>query len=317
MFEQTGQFLSRSFAIIFFGSLVMGLIFQNAAAIIHPYILYLLMAAIYLSFLKVELAVVKTELKSWPYQIYLFLYSLILIPVAAFYFTTLLTGLIDLKPEWAIGALLLFGAPTGAVVPTLNLLMNGRVERTLLNLVMTSIAVPLTLPILVKLLAGHAVGFDPLIMSLFLVQLIIVPLVFAFATKKLAPSFVAKIQPHVAPLSIIPLSLVIVGAVAGLRAQIVNHPALLFEILFVSTVLFLFIFIAGWFFSFKNNASDKICLSSLTTWTNIGLAIVVAAEFFGQTMPLVVVFVTICEIPWNAGFLPAKWFAAKMAGESP
>lgn len=315
MLDQIGQYLSRNFAMIFFGSLVTGLIFQTASAMIHPFMLYLLMAAVYLNFLKVDFAVIKKELKNWPYQMYLLLYSLVIIPAAGFYLAAAAADVFGLKPEWALGALLLFGSPTGAVVPTLNLLMNGRVERTLLNLITTAIVVPLTLPLLVSLLAGQTIGFDPMAMSLFLAQLIIVPLVSALATKKLSPGFVINIQPHVAPLSIIPLSLVIVGAVAGLRGQIVDHPVLLFEILSVSTALFLFIFTASWFLSFKQDASDKVCLSSLATWTNIGLAIVVASEFFGQTMPRVVLFVTICEIPWNAGFLPAKWFAARVTGK--
>ena len=47
------------------------------------------------------------------------------------------------------------------------------------------------------------------------------------------------------------------------------------------------------------------------TWTNVGLAIVLANEFFRETMPLVVLFTVTSEISWNATLVPGQWLASR------
>lgn len=306
------KILTEHFALVLVAALLLGLGVQTLAAWLQPGILYLLMAVLYLGFLKVDYTVMREEIRNWRVILALNAYVLILLPVVLYFLTKTAAQVFGLHSEWEIGVLLLFGAPTAALAPTLALIMGGRFERTLVNVICSSFLVPLTLPALLYWLAGSQVSFSLPRMMLFLAQLILIPWFLSGATARKAPRLREALLPHIAALSILLLLFVVIGAVAGLTRVILESPALLGEVMGVSFVLFPGAFVLGWWLPRGQDRSGRMTTAIIFTWTNIGLAIVVANEFFRESLPLVVLFVALCEIPWNVSFVPAQWFAQRV-----
>ena len=142
------QFISKHFAWFFIAGLIFGLIFQNIAAFINPAIYYVLMFVLFLSYLKVDSSVMKKELKNIKITSLLLLFKLIILPISFYFLALLIVNTFDLKQDWALAALLLYSAPAGVICPTAAILLGGRFERCLTNVVLGSFLAPLTIPLL-------------------------------------------------------------------------------------------------------------------------------------------------------------------------
>ncbi|MBN8216666.1 MAG: bile acid:sodium symporter [Spirochaetes bacterium] len=300
------NFLHHQFPVVMLTMLVVGLGVPAIAAFLNPLLLYILMVVLFFNFLRIDFGVLLDEVRSWPYQLYLAAYTLLLFPVGIFYFGMGITRAFGLPPEIPLAVLLYFASPTAAVAPTLALVFKGRFERTLLNLILTSLLVPFTLPFLVWALRGETVRIDYLHMAERLTLMVFVPFVASLFARRVLPGFTAKVSPYAPSFSIAFLSLLTIGGMAGVRPVLMNETGKVALVLVLITGLMVVAFIVSWFLSFKKDRADRLTVSLATTWINVTLTLVVAQEFFRQTAPLVVVIIALSFIPWNLTFLVAK-----------
>ncbi|MBL8994712.1 MAG: bile acid:sodium symporter [Spirochaetia bacterium] len=317
MFSRVERFFESQFPLISFLALTIGLFADPVAKFFNPLIFYVLMSALYFNFVKMDFSVLAREIKAWPYQIYLTAYTLLALPILMHTVVRVLGFFIPLPADTALGALLFFAAPTAVIAPTLTLLLKGRFERALLNLFLTSLLVPLTLPFLVFILERSAVHLDYAHMTGKLTLMIFAPLALALLTKRLAPAFHSRLRSHAPFLAILFLAFLTIGGVYGVRNILVQNSHVV--AVFLGMVVFLMIvsFTLSWFFSFKRENADRLTLAACATWTNVSLALVVANEFFRESRPLSILFIVASFFPWNLGFFPMKWVAARlMASEN-
>ena len=298
-------------SLVFVGAMAVGLLWQELAAVVQPTIRYGLMLVIYIGFLTVDLDRLKEELKSWRYHLYLLVLLQLAIPALIYVVLRAVTSPLPNAHAWSLGMLLVLAVPAGAITPSLCLMFKAKFERSLLILITTSLAVPLTLPLLLRAASGGAmrVPLEPI--EAFLAMIVVFPAVAAVLTRRLAPRVVRVIEPRIALLSVLCLATIIIGSVAGLRDPLTANPGILAEMLGISAAAFLAAYALGWFAGAKKAWPDRMTVAIAATWTNVGLAIVLANEFFREAMPLVVLFTVSTEITWNAIFVPGQWLARR------
>jgi BASS family bile acid:Na+ symporter len=312
--QRIGKAIERHFSLLFLAALIVGLAWQDLAAAVQPTIRYGLMIVIYIGFLKDDLSRLKDEFNSWGYHIYLLVLLQVLIPAAMYYLLSALTAPLENSESWALGMLIALAVPAGAVTPSLCLMFNARFERALLILVTTSLSVPITLPLLLRMASGEDAALPLKPIALFLTMIVVLPAIGAALTRRFAPPIVKAIEPRVPLLSVIILSSVVIGAVAGLSKYLVESPALLVEMVAISTLGFAAAYTIGWFACGRPAWQDRMTIAVAATWTNVGLGIVIASEFFAGS--LVLLFVVGTELAWNVMFVPGQWLAARFNREA-
>jgi predicted Na+-dependent transporter len=210
--------------------------------------------------------------------------------------------------------LLLFSAPTAVLAATFTLLFNGKFERSLLNMVVTSFLAPLTMPFMLSTVAGSYVEFDYGLLTSTLFMVIIVPFFAAMLTIKLLPKAKRIMTAHIPSVSVVLLVLVKVGALAGFRDIIFNDIGQFFSLLFLSFACLVVVFIFGWFTLWRASGTDKITIALITTWSNMGLALGIGNMLFKDTNPEVVLFLTVIVLPWHLSLVLVKMLARRVNG---
>ncbi|MFP8881001.1 MAG: bile acid:sodium symporter [Myxococcota bacterium] len=303
-------------SLVLVGALALGLLWQELAAVVQPMMRYGLMLVIYIGFLTVDLGRLKEELKSWRYHLYLLVLLQLAIPALIYVVLRVATSPLPNAHAWSLGMLLVLAAPAGAITPSICLMFNAKFERSLLIVITTSMLVPLTLPLLLRVASGHAMQLPLEPIEAFLTMIVVLPAVAAVLTRRFAPRVVGVIEPRIALLSVLCLSMIIIGSVAGLRDHLTAKPGILAEMVGISAAAFLTAYALGWFAGAKKEWPDRMTVAISATWTNVGLAIVLANEFFREAMPLVVLFTVTASISWNATLVPGQWLASRFDNAS-
>jgi BASS family bile acid:Na+ symporter len=203
-------------SLVFIIAIIIGLLWQSAAAFINPSIAYLLMIVIALGFIRVDVKSLKQELENWPYQLWLLVLSMVICPLVVYYLIVLGVHLGWLDASFETGGLLFFSVSTGATAPAIVMLLQGKFTRTMLNLALTSLAIIVTLPLMFTLFSTTHLHFSFIALLLFLVKLIVVPLIVAVMLRRIIPKFTESLAQHVPALSVLLLFFVIFGCVSGL-----------------------------------------------------------------------------------------------------
>lgn len=302
------QFLTQRFSLLMFATLIVGIIFQDLAKLANPTIKVLLMTAIYLSLLKIDFFVLKNEFKRPLLQLYLVIFTNFILPITLFLIMKLTGLLITLDSQWAVGVLVLFGSSTASLSPALCILMKGHVERAIINMLLSSLLVPFSLPLILKVMSGSSFKFDVQAMILDLVYMIAIPVIATLVTTIFFKNIRNKSLPYIAPISVLILCVIVLGCVDGLRSKILEDPLNLLIGITISYIMFFFAFALGWIGTFKGTIQDKTTLAILCAWPNVGLIIVISNLYFKIDYPLILIFAILSEIPWNTTFGPAQKF---------
>lgn len=307
---QFESILTRFYSLVLIASLGTGLIFPRICDALTPFILPGLMLVIYLGFLKTDYTVLRKEILNAKRQLWLVFFCLILLPSILFLLVRALEILVGTHTAWGTGILLLFASPVAALGPTLALVMHGHFERTLCTLILTSLVAPFTLPLLLSFWVGESMDLNVLSMTFFLAQLILIPFAAAQITLRFAKPIQKKLNPHTASLSVLFLCVVVIGGISGLTEIILNNPKMVLEGILVASICLFLAYLIGWFFHLPGTSlAERSTLAIVATWTNVGLSIVFAKQFFPNSD--ILLFVILAEIPWNLSFAPAQFFIQK------
>lgn len=291
---------------------IIGTIWPQFSTIFKDGIAYYLVGVIYLSFIKSEDEVLKQELSNYRYLIWLVFLTQLILPVLIYTGAAGLVSLEAISVNTQLGATLLYAAPTAAIAPTAILLFNGRFERGMLHMVITSLFSPVTIPFVMWLTLGDSVKVDLIMMAKFLGLLMVIPFIASEISKRFMPGLTEKLRPNVSWVSIVLLFFVILGSSYRLPQQLHEDIYIVYESLGFFALVFMVNGFLGWFLSFKKKTASKITASIISSYTNIGLAIVLAESFFGKSRPQVVVFIVISTILWNFMFIPLKYISRKI-----
>jgi BASS family bile acid:Na+ symporter len=301
-------FLTQKFSLVLIATLLIGITFQDIAALANPCIKPLLMFGIYLSLLKIDFSILKSEIKNPLLQLYILLFTNFILPITLFLIMKAACYLFTINAHWAIAVLVLFGSPTASMVPSICILMKGHVERAIISMLLSSLAVPFSLPIIIRLMNGNSVEFDTLKMIYDLCFMIATPILFTLLSKFLFKEFCKKTTPYIPALSVIILAIIVLGCVDGLTKVILNDPTQLITGVVIACSMALCAFTLGWLFPFRGSIQDRTTIAIFACWPNVGLVIVISNLYFKVDYPIILLFAIIYEIPWNTAFVPAQKF---------
>ncbi|MBC3191459.1 bile acid:sodium symporter family protein [Pseudonocardia sp. C8] len=127
----------------------------------------------------------------------------------------LLTVLVDLPPEIAVGVILVACAPGGTASNVMVFLARGDVALSVAMTSVSTLVAPLLTPLLVLLLAGRFLPVSPGSLFLSIVQVVLVPVVLGFLLRRWAGGFVDRVTPALPLVSVLGITAVVLAVVAG------------------------------------------------------------------------------------------------------
>ena len=248
---------------VLYGSILAGVLYPEQSAFVSGFIKYPLMIMLFLSFIKISPADVGQALVSnWTGLIWGTLLRLVIAPALAYWVTLLL------YPPLALPMLLLAGASTGVSSPFFISLCKGNISYCLVMAVATSILLPLSLPVMVKVLADTTLDYDLTSMALFLGMIIFVPLVVAFILRGLAPGLLGSINRISYPIALLAVACVNFAALGRYVDYLKSNPE---QVLYSAVYAFgLAVVLAymGWASALGKGWADRVAASGSQVLVN-------------------------------------------------
>jgi BASS family bile acid:Na+ symporter len=283
-------------------ALAIGIIFSDLVTPFSQYSTIFLGIIFFLSSLKIDIKTVINDLTDKGMLIAVNLFMLIVFPIAIYFIT------LSLYPSLAIAFLILAAMPSGMTAPLLSEITGGRQSLALVLTVTTSLLAPITVPFMIKTLAGAEVSVSFWDMSLLLATVIYIPFIAAQVIKHYGQDAVDRIAFTFKPISVFFLGVLITVVIAKQADAIIssltgNGLALVY--LGLLFVLFIIFHIAGYFTIFWRNPKDRVTITVCLAYMNFTLAIELANTFFSE--PNIVLPVVLSVIPWAVLLVPYKW----------
>jgi len=208
--------------------------------------------------------------------------QIILLPLIAF----MLLKIWPISPELAIGVMIIAAAPGGVTSNVLTSFAKGDVALSISLTAIISLLCVITIPFIVltslELFANTSVGKNISLISIALNMFLIVtvPVMLGMLFRKLAPGATSKVESISKKLSIVLFILVLLGAVAAERENVVSYFAQAGLItLILNVVMMLVAFYIAQMFGSGNK--QKKCITIECGLQNGTLAIFVATSIFG------------------------------------
>ena len=284
--------------LVIFSSMLTGILFPEPASVFQPYPLYLMMFLLFLSFLPIELKDVWRLVKNnGKTVVWLACFKMILLPVLVYFL------FLYIAPAYAIGALLLTGVSTGVVAPFISSLVGGNGPLVLVMVVVTSFAVPFTLPLLVKVLLEQEMSISFLHMMRMLLLVVVVPVIIVETLKRLWPRLIEGLMKRRYPISLAVFASINLAVFSKYSAFFYKHPAIIIQSTLAAFALGAIYLVAGLLFLFRSPVQNQ--LAAVITIGNVNnvLILVFASEFFG---PLEPTLAAIYMVPFFGLILPLR-----------
>ncbi len=274
-------------------ALLLGLVFPELAAQLDPYSAWLLGGIFFFSALAISLKDIQYYARDRAMLVMVVILMLVVFPVLVYYLTA------ALYEPLALPFLLLAAMPSGMTAPLLAEVAGGRQSLALVLTVATSLLAPLSVPFLIKLLAGTAVTVSFWGMFSTLALVIFTPFLLARAAKSwLGSGVIRRLNSFGRPGSLALLGLLLAGIVGEQSGAILETLSISKVLVYLAalTGVFLLLHLLGYWAVFWRSARERVTVSVCLTYMNFTLAIYLADRFFAE--PTVVVPVILSIVPW-------------------
>jgi BASS family bile acid:Na+ symporter len=265
---------------VIFGSVAVAVLFPDAGVTFQPYLLYFMMVLLFLSFLKINFQALLDT--SWPALFRLGVLvctKLIILPTALYWIAFLVDS------DYAVPVLLLSGISTGVVAPFVANLLSADVASVIRMVVVTSLLVPISLPCLVKILAGAEITIPLDVMIRMLSLVIFIPMGAVVVMRRLIPRILEKINTHQFPISLGLFTLINLGVFSKYSQFLFQNPAQIFISLAIAYVLSAIFYLTGFVLIPAGKPGDRLAAGISLALMNNVLVIVFASRFFGPLSP--------------------------------
>lgn len=306
MIRKAYNYLTESYLVVVLLALFFGIVFSQNIIFLAQYSTFVLGIIFFLSALKINMREVMVSLTDKKLLITVNVFMLILFPILIYY------GTLAIVPSLAIAFLLLATMPAGMTAPLLSEISGGKHSLALVLTVSTSLLAPITVPFMMKILAGTTVSIDFFDMFFALAKVIFIPFLLANILKSFWREEINKVAVHFKPVSVLLLGILVMSVVAK-QADIIirgfyGEEALVY--LGLLFILFIIFHIFGYFTIFWREKSDRITTTVCLTYMNFTLAIYLADKFFQQ--PSIIIPVVLSVIPWAILLTPFKHIMARL-----
>ncbi len=284
--------------LVIFSSMLTGIFLPRFGAYFQPYPLYFIMFLLFLSFLSIRLDDIGKTLKGhWIMAAWLTVVKLVLLPV----FVYLLLKMI--YPRFAVAGLLLSGVSTGVVAPFIATVVRTNGPLVLLMVVITSLLVPFTLPMLVKLIMGRTLEISVFAMMKMLSLVIFVPILAVETLRKVSPHFLEILIRHRYPISLATFAVINFGVFSKYGTYFRQQPGTLFNATLVAVGLGAVYFLVGFLVVWRAERENRIASAITAGNMNNVLIIVFSSQFFG---PLEATVAAMYMIPFFGLIFPMR-----------
>lgn len=281
-------------------SLAGGILLPRVGEVFQPFILYLLMILLYLSFLSIRLDAIRRTLREQAKDIArLSIVKLIAFPVAIYLLFLLFF------PAYAPSALLLAGSSTGAVAPFISMLVAANGPLVIAMVVISSLLVPFILPLLAKLILGQTMAIPLAVMVQMLAAMIFIPLAVSEATRQFLPGAVPLIIKGRYAMSLLLFTGTNMGVFSKYSDYFYSHPGAILAAAGMSVLIGAVLFGMGIFSLGRASAEDRLAAAISVANINSVLIVVFAARFFG---PLETMVSAMYLIPFYGLIVPLRIF---------
>lgn len=285
--------------LVTFSSIAIGVGFPALGSLFSGLPKYCMMTLLFLSFLPIKIRNIWHTAREQTGRIALLLFcKLGLLPAAAYLIFDLIA------PQYALAALLLSGISTGVVSPFFADRLGVDTAFVLVIVVISSVLVPFTLPLLVDFFVGQAMEISLAGMIKLLCMVVFLPLAAVRLLRKLSPSLLECLHRIRYPLSLVLFAVTNVGVFSGYALFFRQNPFMIAESFMVAVALASLYMIAGIIATLRKPVSEIIGTIIIFSIMNNILVIVFSSEFFGAVEPTVAAVYT---IPFFGLILPLRF----------
>lgn len=294
------QFIEKYFWIFSSTGLLMGLVCpiknDSLMLLLKPF----LMLMLFFVLLKTDIAYIFHLTKQYKLILFIVTMNMIGIPL-------LLYWIIDLfNPILAIGILLITAMPAGVTTPALTDIVKGNTALSASIVISTTIIAPFTVP-LVFLMIHNDLSINSWLLFKDLIVLIFVPMLISQSVKKYLPKFIDAKVFLFTSINILLLSLMIFIIFSSYRSVMLGYSLKIFWYIGFLYIIFIILHLFGFLIGLREDRKGKIAITIGSSYLNIGMAIVLAVEYFE---PFILALAVFAELPWYTLLFPYKKFLA-------
>ena len=284
--------------LVIFVSILTGVLIPRIGSLFQPFVLYLMMLLLFLSFLTIKIGTIYLTLKNTLGTIALLaVVKTILLPIGVYFLFRVLC------PSYALAALLLSGISTGVVAPFIANVVKANSPLVLVMVVITSLLAPFTLPAIIRILSARSVDISLFSMIRMLCLVVFVPIFAVETLRRIKPVVIDGIMRRQFPMSLVIFFMINMGVFSQYADFFCQEPATILTALAIAAILSVIYLLAGILFlplgTLENQLAGAISLGNM----NSVLIIVFASQFFG---PLEATLAAMYHVPFFGLILPLK-----------
>jgi BASS family bile acid:Na+ symporter len=260
------HFLSQHATALMLAGVSLGLLLQDLAALVSPYVLYMSMGAMFLSALRID----PRQLRAWaqrtPLMVGVIAWTVVVIPSVVY----LLLSVLHLPVYMGVGLLLLAATPPIISVGPYCALLGTDAEMLLTMVLPATVISILTLPFFAAL--SGVPGLSPGGMLMNLLWVVGISLGGGFALRVWATP--ARIEQHASAWTLCMVLLMVfiaLGVTHGLTAQIVQDPALVLQLLALTALFNLLWQWVGWQVFQRLTVQAAMSISLISGFRNVAV----------------------------------------------
>lgn len=283
------KLLEKNFATAFLLMFVLGLALPQASAFLSQFLKVYLMIILFLGFLGIRFKDLLMQFKKPLLILYLVTVFMILMPIAGFFAFKYFDQTI------AVGILLVLAIPPAFSSPVMTKLLNGNFSLGMTISITANLIAPFTLVGLFYLLTSTTLSLDLYEIFKSLIIIVFVPLIVAEILKPILKSNLDKVKKHSSAMTVIMVCFIIYSVVGNQRQELLSDPTqVLYYLAFMYLVYFI-VYLVTYYLPFIKTKEDRIASASAKIFSNTGLGVVLAYEFFG---PEVILIMVLTEVLW-------------------
>jgi len=291
---------------VIFASMATAVLIPATGTLFHPFILHFMMLLLFLSFIKIDFHALLDAAPSALVRLaFLVAVKLVALPALLYWIT------LAIVPDYAIPVLLLSGISTGVVAPFIATLVDADVVRVLRMVIVTSVLVPFSLPLLVKILAGAEITIPLETMIRLLAMVIFVPMIAVLVARRFIPRVLDAITAYQFPITLTLFAIINLGVFSKYSSYFFVHPGQLLVSLVIVYILSAVFYGAGLAITPNRGLPNRLAAGVSLALMNNVLVIVFSSAFFGPLAPLLAAMYI---FPFYTMIVPVRLLARRLRG---
>ena len=281
-----------------FGSMGLGLYWPALGRPLTPGLTYFLIFLLFLSFLQLEMEEVWTSWKKHGfYLLTLGIIKLLALPLSLYFLFHWLW------PEYALPVLLLSGVSTGVTAPFISGLVGAQTTLVLGMVVLTSLFLPFSLPLLVRFLSGAELQLSFGAMFRVLALVIFFPALLVTILRRICPGLLERLSAVRYPLSLTCFACINLAIFSRYQGFFWERPLEILNTTLVAYLLALIFHGVGWMVFREQPVQVRLAQTVSLAYVNNILVVVFSAHFFG---PLATTLSVMYLLPFFTLIVPLR-----------